>query len=139
MVCWLSLGYVRHITFFFGLTLLSGPEFRSGGGNISNEDLKNFGPALRWMTYEAMALGLRIEPYEGSWTDLELTKSLTAVWRILEIFPLPSLTYKDANKTSLKYVDVELSAFFASSKSRRLTQYLVDRISALAERFKRAS
>ncbi|KAJ8474558.1 hypothetical protein ONZ45_g15908 [Pleurotus djamor] len=78
----------------------SGSHSDIGGGNISNEELKNFGPALRWMTYEAMAHGLRIERYEGSWQPLPLTKSLTTIWRIFEIFPFPSLTYQDANSTS---------------------------------------
>ncbi|KAJ8508158.1 hypothetical protein ONZ45_g9551 [Pleurotus djamor] len=90
-----DIGDVREVWF-------AGSHSDIGGGNIKNEKLRNFGPALRWMTYEAMALGLRIEPFDGSWTALPLTKSLTTIWRIFEVVPFPSLTYKDANSTSAR-------------------------------------
>ncbi|KAJ8502723.1 hypothetical protein ONZ45_g11496 [Pleurotus djamor] len=68
-----------------------------GGGSTLNEDLKNFGPALRWMTYEAIRYGLRIEPYEGAWKPPQLTESLKGFWNFLELLPFPSLSYRDEN------------------------------------------
>ncbi|KAJ8515493.1 hypothetical protein ONZ45_g7105 [Pleurotus djamor] len=66
-----------------------------GGGNVSNEDLSNFGPALRWMTYEAMTHGLRMNPYEGKWTTVVSKPSLTGIWHFLELLPFPCLSYED--------------------------------------------
>ncbi|KAJ8514716.1 hypothetical protein ONZ45_g7778 [Pleurotus djamor] len=65
-----------------------------GGGNVTNEDLSNFGPALRWMTYEAMTYGLRMNPYEGQWTTVVSKPSLTGVWHFLELLPFPCLSYE---------------------------------------------
>ncbi|KAJ8517470.1 hypothetical protein ONZ45_g5361 [Pleurotus djamor] len=67
-----------------------------GGGSIRNKDLKNFGPALRWMTYEAMAHGLLMKRYEGGWSPLKLTKSLT-----MQIARLRCHIYVLAGKFSL--------------------------------------
>ncbi|KAJ8521780.1 hypothetical protein ONZ45_g1557 [Pleurotus djamor] len=73
-----------------------------GGGSTRNADLKNFGPALRWMTYEAMKYGLRIRPYEGKWETPQPTESLVGVfWLFLELLPFPRLTYADANSITL--------------------------------------
>ena len=69
----------------------------SGGGNTLNEDLKNFGPALRWMTYEAIMYGLRIKAYEGVWEPPQLTESLKGLWNLLELLPFPCLSYEDAH------------------------------------------
>ncbi|KAJ8482634.1 hypothetical protein ONZ45_g14879 [Pleurotus djamor] len=71
--------------------------FHSGGGNTLNEDLKNFGPALRWMTYEAIMYGLRIKSYEGVWEPPQLTESLKGFWNVLELLPFPCLSYADAH------------------------------------------
>ncbi|KAJ8521302.1 hypothetical protein ONZ45_g2004 [Pleurotus djamor] len=101
-----------------------------GGGSIRNKDLKNFGPALRWMTYEAMAHGLLMKRYEGGWSPLPLTKSLTVVWRILEIFPFPSLTYQDANSTTAMYVTLSLWVSFI-----RTEKHSQGHISVLAGKF----
>ncbi|KAJ8521312.1 hypothetical protein ONZ45_g1992 [Pleurotus djamor] len=68
-----------------------------GGGNTLNEDLKNFGPALRWMTYEAIMYGLRIKAYEGIWEPPQLTESLKGFWNVLELLPFPCLSYADAH------------------------------------------
>ncbi|KAJ8519086.1 hypothetical protein ONZ45_g3901 [Pleurotus djamor] len=65
-----------------------------GGGNISNENLSNFGPALRWMTYEAMTRGLRMNPYEGQWSTIAPKESLKGIWFLLELLPFPSLSYE---------------------------------------------
>ncbi|KAJ8521316.1 hypothetical protein ONZ45_g1998 [Pleurotus djamor] len=66
-----------------------------GGGSTLNEELKNFGPALRWMTYEAITYGLRIDAYEGAWEPPKLTESLKGFWNFLELLPFPSLSYLD--------------------------------------------
>ncbi|KAJ8517472.1 hypothetical protein ONZ45_g5363 [Pleurotus djamor] len=68
-----------------------------GGGNVSNEDLTNFGPSLRWMTYEAMACGLRIKPYLGKWLPVVPKESLVGAWIALEYFPFSALSYRDEN------------------------------------------
>ncbi|KAJ8490191.1 hypothetical protein ONZ45_g13288 [Pleurotus djamor] len=80
----------------------SGSHSDIGGGNTLNKNLRNFGPALRWMTYEAMTYGLRIEPYEGTWDPPRLTDSLKGFWNFLEILPFPCLSYQD--ETSLTWV-----------------------------------
>ncbi|KAJ8490190.1 hypothetical protein ONZ45_g13289 [Pleurotus djamor] len=66
-----------------------------GGGNISNEDLNNFGPSLRWMTCEAMACGLRVKPYLGKWLPVVPKESLKGFWKALEYLPFSALSYRD--------------------------------------------
>lgn len=39
----------------------------SGGGSDLNIDLDKFGPALRWMSYEALTEGLRMVDFRGNW------------------------------------------------------------------------
>ncbi|KAJ8514965.1 hypothetical protein ONZ45_g7554 [Pleurotus djamor] len=71
-----------------------------GGGNILNEELANFGPSLRWVTYEAITHGLRVKPYTGKWISIQPTNSLTWYWKILEAFPLSSLSYLDEDSVT---------------------------------------
>jgi hypothetical protein len=66
----------------------------SGGGNIDNIELDKFGPALRWMTYEAISNGLRMKTFDKQWGEYKSSESLTLGWKILEILPLSRLTYK---------------------------------------------
>ncbi|KAJ8496000.1 hypothetical protein ONZ45_g12631 [Pleurotus djamor] len=68
-----------------------------GGGNTLNKKLANFGPALRWMTYEAMLHGLLMKNYEGEWSSLKPTDSLTWVWKLFEYLPFGALSYTDEN------------------------------------------
>ncbi|KAF8957462.1 hypothetical protein BDZ97DRAFT_1846327 [Flammula alnicola] len=71
-----------------------------GGGNIPNLGLDHFGPSLRWMSYEAIRYGLRLEPNRCQWSPMSPTPSMTLGWKILEyVIPITHLTYKDANKT----------------------------------------
>ncbi|KAL4262308.1 hypothetical protein AB1N83_009012 [Pleurotus pulmonarius] len=63
-----------------------------GGGNVLNEDLMKFSPALRWMTYEAVMHGLRMTPFGSigsTWVNprphVERPKG---GWFLLEILPL---------------------------------------------------
>jgi hypothetical protein len=66
----------------------------SGGGNHPNPDMQSFGPALRWMSYEAMRWGLRMELYHGKWEKFDNQSSMTLFWRIIECMPLTRLSYK---------------------------------------------
>ncbi|KIP08191.1 hypothetical protein PHLGIDRAFT_69663 [Phlebiopsis gigantea 11061_1 CR5-6] len=70
-----------------------------GGGNSDNIDLNNFGPALRWMIYEALRYGLKIKLSLKGWGAPERNSSMTWVWRILEVYPFRRLTYKDKDST----------------------------------------
>ncbi|KAJ8699102.1 hypothetical protein PTI98_002255 [Pleurotus ostreatus] len=72
-----------------------------GGGGIANPKLANFGPALRWMTYEAMFHGLRMEQYLGIWKDIEPSTSLKGLWwNLLEILPLRRPSGVDGGRTT---------------------------------------
>ena len=75
-------------------------EFVSGGGNAANLKLNQFGPALRWMTYEAIQHGLRMMPYEGKWSVIKRKESLTWIWKVFEYLPLRRLTYADETSTT---------------------------------------
>lgn len=73
--------------------------FESGGGSTTNLDLDKFGPALRWMTYEAILAGLDMDPLRGEWEKLiEPHNSMTVFWRIVECLPIKRLTYKGRDK-----------------------------------------
>ena len=74
----------------------------SGGGNSENIDLVKFGPALRWMLYEAMEHGLRIERFQGGWGPPGHTPSMTPVWWLLEILPLRRLSYAGTRRDSTR-------------------------------------
>ena len=53
-------------------------------------------PPLRWMVFEAGALGLRTARFErelSSKEQIEIKESLTPVWWLLELLPLKRLTY----------------------------------------------
>jgi hypothetical protein len=78
------------------------PEL-SGGGNIDNIELDKFGPALRWMTYEAINNGLRMKPFEKQWSEYKSSESLTLGWKMLEILPLGRLTYKSEESVTRRY------------------------------------
>ena len=71
----------------------------SGGGNADNIELNLYGPALRWMLYEALQYGVRFELSLKGWSPPEHKPSMTWFWRILEVYPFRRLTYKDADST----------------------------------------
>lgn len=73
--------------------------FESGGGNTTNLDLDKFGPALRWMTYEAILSGLEMETVKGKWEKLvEPHNSMGAIWLLVECLPIKRLAYKGQDK-----------------------------------------
>jgi hypothetical protein len=72
----------------------------SGGGNVANEDLDKFGPALRWMTYEALSKGLKMTPFNKEWEVPKANESLTGIWNALEYLPFRRLSYEDQESTT---------------------------------------
>jgi hypothetical protein len=72
----------------------------SGGGNIRNLDLNRFGPALRWMSYEAISNGLRMHPFSKKWERPKRNESLTGFWKVLEYMPFGRLTYESEEATT---------------------------------------
>ena len=74
----------------------------SGGGNAENLELERFDPTLRWMIYEALEHGLRVEPYQGGWSNPEHHPSMTRVWKMFEIYPWRRLSYHSKNRNVVK-------------------------------------
>ncbi|OCH91825.1 hypothetical protein OBBRIDRAFT_871792, partial [Obba rivulosa] len=62
-------------------------------------------PPLRWMIYEAVAAGLKLDDWT---TDIkpptEVHESLTGGWQLLEFLPLKQLTYEDKDSTRRRCV-----------------------------------
>ncbi|KAF7424922.1 hypothetical protein PC9H_010233 [Pleurotus ostreatus] len=65
-----------------------------GGWSTLNKELDSFGPALRWMTYEAMNNGLRMHQHTKGWAPLTPSVSLVGFWHIFEYLPLHRPSYK---------------------------------------------
>ena len=72
----------------------------SGGGNVPNEGGALFGPALRWMTYEAAYFGLRMRHHKGDWGRIPLKHSMGWPWRVVEYIPflVPRTAFHCQNK-----------------------------------------
>jgi hypothetical protein len=71
------------------------PAF-SGGGNVTNAGMDRSRPPLRWMVFEAGALGLRTARFERELPpneQIEIKESLTWVWWPLELFFFKRLTF----------------------------------------------
>ena len=73
----------------------------SGGGNIPNEAGNIFGPALRWMTYEAAYFGLHLHTHKGDYGRIPLHLSMGWFWRIVELIPF--LTPRTSSRTSIDH------------------------------------
>ncbi|KAH9485828.1 hypothetical protein JR316_0002743 [Psilocybe cubensis] len=71
-----------------------------GGGNDDNPENDQFGPSLRWMTYEAILWGLRMKPFHKEWVPPKSRSSMTLVWTILEGLPISHLSYRDASSVT---------------------------------------
>ncbi|KAF4596920.1 hypothetical protein EYR38_008311 [Pleurotus pulmonarius] len=65
-----------------------------GGWSVLNKELDSFGPALRWMTYEAMNNGLRMHQHTKGWAPLTPSVSLTGFWHVFEYLPFLRPSYK---------------------------------------------
>ncbi|KAH9485829.1 hypothetical protein JR316_0002744 [Psilocybe cubensis] len=68
-----------------------------GGGNVKNLKLNQFGPSLRWMTYEALTWGLKMNPFDQKWAPLSPKSSMNWKWNILENLPILRLSYQNSN------------------------------------------
>ena len=67
-----------------------------GGGNANNPAMDRSRPPLRWMVFEAGALGLRTARFDRvllPHEQVEIGESLTWAWWPLELFCLKRLTY----------------------------------------------
>ena len=81
-----------------------------GGGNANNPAMDRSRPPLRWMVFEAGALGLRTARFDRvllPHEQIEIRESLTWAWWPLELFCLKRLTYtrqESGKKTTYKYI-----------------------------------
>ncbi|EJD36615.1 hypothetical protein AURDEDRAFT_174297 [Auricularia subglabra TFB-10046 SS5] len=74
-----------------------------GGGARPNENMRKFGPALRWMSFEARLAGLKISKEPRRWdTELPRTNSLTPFWKLIELLPVKRLTYDSVSGTTYR-------------------------------------
>lgn len=67
-----------------------------GGGNTKNFSLDRSRPPLRWMVYQAGAVGLRTGLFKRNLTpeeQIHIQESLTWHWWLLELLPLRRLTF----------------------------------------------
>lgn len=74
----------------------------SGGGVVENEDMNQFGPALRWISFEALLAGVRLTEAPQNWTPGKqvVHNSLSFVWRILEYLPIKHPSYQDTTSNT---------------------------------------
>ncbi|KZV95444.1 WD40 repeat-like protein [Exidia glandulosa HHB12029] len=72
-----------------------------GGGAVDNEESNKFGPALRWMTYEATRFGLLLGKLPKEWEEVpKISESLSSGWWPFEFIPFTQPSYeKDAGTT----------------------------------------
>jgi hypothetical protein len=61
---------------------------------MDNIGLDKFGPALRWMSYEAIVHGLRMNHFQGKWEQPQYKSSMTRVWKLFEYIPFKRLVYE---------------------------------------------
>lgn len=67
-----------------------------GGGNAENVSMDRRKPPLRWMVFEAVAVGLRTAQLKDvflSEKKIAVIESLTWPWQILELLPFKRLTF----------------------------------------------
>ncbi|EIN08082.1 WD40 repeat-like protein [Punctularia strigosozonata HHB-11173 SS5] len=83
----MSKGNIKEVWF-------AGSHSDIGGGNSPNLEADQFGPASRWMSYEAQRWGLRLRPFEGKWRPFKPNPSMSLVWRIIEYLPVTRLSYR---------------------------------------------
>jgi hypothetical protein len=71
---------------------------------MPNLELNRFGPALRWMTYEAISSGLRMSPFTEKWEEPTRNESLVGVWKVLECLPFDRLSYVNKDDITCRSV-----------------------------------
>ncbi|EIM79559.1 uncharacterized protein STEHIDRAFT_69301 [Stereum hirsutum FP-91666 SS1] len=62
-------------------------------------------PSLRWMSYQATAAGLRVQPVTGKWdfaAPITIHESLTRSWWPFEMVPWVRLTYHGAKNSTMR-------------------------------------
>src|SRR5262249_43979292 len=74
-------------------------KISSGGGNDEDLELDRFGPALRWMSYEAIHYGLKIEDRPFKWLTTKPTPSMNWWWKLFEYLPFTRLSYENEDST----------------------------------------
>ena len=67
-----------------------------GGANVGNLDMNRGMPSLRWMVFEAGAVGLRTALFERNLSSsgyLNIQESLKGPWWLFEMLPFKRLTF----------------------------------------------
>ncbi len=77
----------------------------SGGGNVDNTKLNNTTIPVLYMVNQSSIVGLDVTPSNIKWDEARLrtmkpTNSMKWYYRILEIFPIRRLTYRDGASTT---------------------------------------
>ncbi|KAJ8519321.1 hypothetical protein ONZ45_g3731 [Pleurotus djamor] len=82
----------------------SGVHLDVGGKNSLDLNEIDYGPALRWMLYEAVHSGLLVKRHGTPWSEVIPPKpSLPLLtWGLVEALPLPRPTYKKAGESTMK-------------------------------------
>lgn len=79
----------------------------SEGGNAQNTAMDRSRPLLRWVVFDAGAVGLRTAPFDRTELppeeQIEVKESLTCIWWPLETLPLRRLTYTSGSKETIWY------------------------------------
>ncbi|THV02703.1 WD40 repeat-like protein [Dendrothele bispora CBS 962.96] len=88
-----SEGNIREVWF-------AGSHSDIGGGNTENLKSDHFGPALRWMSHQAIDCGLKMQPHRGDFKSMKPRESLTGLWKLLEVLPIRRLSYEGKNNTT---------------------------------------
>ena len=87
-----------------------------GGGNVENVEMDRSRPPLRWMVFEAGAVGLRTAPFErelSAGEQFDIKESLRGIWWLFEFIPFKRLTFtrqKNGKEDTHKYVSASFVA-----------------------------
>jgi hypothetical protein len=86
-----------HISIDYSFKSLLMILYTRGGGNEKNLASSQFGPALRWMLYEALDHGLRMKLGRREWKRFRPHHSMTPFYKALEFLPLTRLSYDQSS------------------------------------------
>ncbi|PPQ90221.1 hypothetical protein CVT25_001664 [Psilocybe cyanescens] len=81
------LGDVKEVWF-------AGSHSDIGGGNVVNLETDQFGPSLRWMSYEAIKEGLKMECHQKPWKPLIPKPSMNWFYGLIKYILILKLSYK---------------------------------------------